>query len=273
MNLIIRTIVQKKAVLVIVLSLALGLVVMYFNIDADDVIYNSSGSTGGISKDAESLSKFALSSGTGVQSVTTTNWGASPFDRSSPGMQAPKLIFKRPNVDWPARQVTLKNGMTITYVFGEGDPKEVELKRKEDESDAEFMHQEVVSKKFENNLRKFLINPLFTTLINKCDDLLRSTSQSYPSIDVESGDFDLERIISINEVTKRKEVDSNVMLKISTILAKLDSDHGALAKKCLNGIEVGNFPALRDQFAVVDMTLQNNPDEFYLNSGLSSDLN
>jgi hypothetical protein len=45
----------------------------------------------------------------------------SPFGSGKPNMEEEKPKFKKPNLEWKMRTI---NG--ITYVFGEGNPREVE---------------------------------------------------------------------------------------------------------------------------------------------------
>lgn len=265
MNFIIRTIAQKKAVLVVVLSLALGLVVLYFNIDADNVIYNSTESTGGISKDAEGLSKFALSSGTGAQSVTTTNWGASPFDRSSPVMQAPKLIFKRPNLDWPARQVTLNDGRTLIYIFGNGNPKEVEPNRDDYESVDAWAHDNIVNKNTERLLLDFLSNPYLQHVLQKCGYLLQpegddpaSLTRNFPE-SIYTTDFGMNSMLYIDLQKKgQKQLDLIRMNTFDRAFSQLSytivgggNMPTGIAEKCLSPNEYTEFLVLEKQFRAV----------------------
>lgn len=53
-----------------------------------------------------------------------TDWGMTPFGSGKPleEMEEEKLVFQKPNTEWKTRTIS-----GVTYVFGEGNPKEVAL--------------------------------------------------------------------------------------------------------------------------------------------------
>lgn len=82
----------------------------------------------------DSISQSGIETDTSKRLETVANsgtsWGISPFGTGKPLTEEEnekKPVFKKPNTEWKTRQVTLNDGRTMTYVFGEGNPKEVAL--------------------------------------------------------------------------------------------------------------------------------------------------
>ena len=80
----------------------------------------------------DSISQSGIETDTAKRIETVANsgtsWGMSPFSSGKPLTEEEyKPVFRKPNIEWKTRQVALNDGRTLTYVFGEGNPKEVTL--------------------------------------------------------------------------------------------------------------------------------------------------
>lgn len=278
MNFIIRTIAQRKVLFAMLLFGGISFVIVYKNAGTDNVRNEAPEPTSEIFNGVKESLNSISSRGNGEYSSIQTNWGFSPFDRPSIGMQPPTLEFKPPNTEWQARTIS-----GVTYVFGEGDPKEVAVRREDYQSDDDFMHQEVVSARFERNLKKLLSDPSLVKIINKCGSLLYSRPEDQSTIardfpdSIYKASFDMESMIYIDPNTRRKALNQDRYSALAILLSEIgsnsDQESPPLADKCLSNSEIDELYKLRQYFDLVDLTLQNNPDSFYDNAGISGLIN
>ncbi len=185
------------------------------------------------------------------------------------------FIFQKPNTDWKERDVTLNDGRTLHYVFGEGNPKEVAPKRedfKDGTSSEEYFHSGIVRSKTEKTLKDFLSNPMLVTALNKCGSLIKADPYSQSDIErnfpnsLSTTDFSLESILSVDLETGRKSIDwsrfdpLNVLFQIRNYTLSGNREN-LLASQCLSGNEIADFDLLMDQFLAVGNSFINDSPE------------
>ena len=77
--------------------------------------------------------------------------------------------FHTPNLEWKSRDVTLADGRTLHYVFGEGNPKEVGLTEEEKEKNARPRHPVreliVAAQEIFSLLRYFPVKPVRYSMV------------------------------------------------------------------------------------------------------------
>jgi len=181
-------------------------------------------------------------------SESGTAWNMSPFGSGKPLEEEKKTEFKKPNTEWKTRQVTLKDGRTLTYVFGEGNPKEVALDDKgiedlatkcADYSQIDYLYSIGscmgnpsgtsrplnMYKEVEKYLRAGLSDPDWTHLALDCQSAFRETDKisslpiGYYDAIFASGYLDMDSFISVNATTGRKSLD---LYHINRIINDLD---------------------------------------------------
>jgi hypothetical protein len=140
-----------------------------------------------------------------------TDWGMSPFGSGKPLTEVEENTpkFKKPDTKWEARTI---NG--ITYRFGEGNPKEVELSP-EEIRDLQSKGYGYISPKAEYALKNLLESDDFIHILNKCSDLLdignldttKNNWEKWPP------NLDMETMLIIDPETKRKDI-NNIYLAI-----------------------------------------------------------
>lgn len=230
---------------------------------------------GSFTKDSISKASQAEFSGNSSKSTLAIN----PIHILSGGVSIVP-IFHQPILDWGTRTFS-----GLTYIFAEGDPKEVALRREDFASDLDLMYQEVVSKRFESNLRRFLENPSLGNIINKCGHLLKPQDgydtpiiRNFPD-SIFTTTFNLEDIIVIDAKTGRKAVNHDRYDALSVALAEIydalktesfairtgSPDYSPQSSICLTSLEVSDLKELRQELVVLDVNLQNNPESFYDN--------
>mgnify|MGYP000060598551 CR=1 FL=1 len=134
--------------------------------------------------------------------------------------------FYMPNLEWKSRDVTLSDGRTVHYVFGEGNPKEVALSPEEVEAyllcktpflDPSYGNIEgqctegrgYVTPDFEHKLKALIEHPYWERLITECSHeykaSLNYSSEEFEHYVVEGYGRNLNHLIAIDPVTGRKE--------------------------------------------------------------------
>jgi hypothetical protein len=118
-------------------------------------------------------------------------------------------IFHQPILEWGTRTLS-----GITYIFGEGNPKEIQIKL-QDEYNQQYADGFTVRPETEKGLLEFLSNPMLATVVNKCGGFIRprdgmdiGLEQHLPQA-LFTTDFSLESMISIDLSTGTKILDSD----------------------------------------------------------------
>jgi hypothetical protein len=222
-------------------------------------------SQSGIETDTLKRLEIATSSGTG--------WGMSPFGSGKPLIEAEKKpVFQKPNTEWRTRTLS-----GITYVFGEGNPKEVHPKFENFQGwDSNGYYQdETVRPKVETLLVQFLSNPMLISVINKCGPLTKpgntssSLAMGLPWV-LFTTDFSMEGLITINPNTGRKELDIEKWGLFGIVFSEIrDQEYGytqkrlvnKLATECLLVSEIVTYDQLVDQYGAINNSWMNSSPE------------
>jgi hypothetical protein len=245
--------IQKYITSISLVGLFTAIVSGYFILQSD-----TSSTSGEVKPSRESAIRVSQS-GTGVEADTGkkletvansgTGWGMSPFGSGKPLEEGEKkLEFKKPNMEWKTRTLS-----GITYVFGEGNPKEVGLTEKEKETykkcnfeedkrvwSCGFIGNEVlgyVTPDVEKDLITLLSHPAWEKVLTECRSQFETneypTTQdddtSYIRI-MSPGWMDMEKMFWIDEQTGRKTITNqfnsivgwfqNTITARSTVLGK-----------------------------------------------------
>ena len=149
---------------------------------------------------------------TGIQSASASGTKElppcnliNPFSGSTDCKKEEKPKFVKPNTEWKTRTLS-----GITYVFGEGNPKEVAI----DQSQVKI-GDGYVTAETEGALKALLESDEFTYILNKCYDVFdignidttKNNWEKFPP------NLDMETMLIINPETKRKEI-NNIYLAI-----------------------------------------------------------
>lgn len=132
-------------------------------------------------------------------SKSGTIWGMSPFGSGNPIVEAntKKPVFKKPITEWKSRSVTLQDGRTLYYEFGNGNPREVALTTEDmklktrncgtssDPNNTGYLCKDYdgyVTPEVEKYLLAALSDPNWEPLFTKCEEHLRygEDSLNYP---------------------------------------------------------------------------------------------
>lgn len=128
-----------------------------------------------------------------------------------------KKLFLKPNTEWKTRTI---NG--ITYVFGEGNPKEVAKNRSELRPVDEYVTPEV-----EYALKAFLEDENFTKVMQKCGHILDWENKlEKPDWEKYPDNLDMETMLIINPEHGRKEINGLFLHVIEPRLSFLRSPVG-----------------------------------------------
>jgi hypothetical protein len=159
----------------------------------------------------------------------------SPFGSGKPMTEEPKSKFQKPNTEWKSRTIS-----GVTYVFGEGNPKEVALPESEmkgcswqEEGIPECTDKGAgyVDADLEKLIYDMLNSPDWESLIKHCEEQFRDTDSIMRADLLNNGgtpsyylDFDrlthlasyisLEDIIVINNETGRKNISKESYAKL-----------------------------------------------------------
>ncbi len=121
------------------------------------------------------------------QTSATGSWGSSPFGSGQTvalHSQPANTHFQKSNLEWKSRTIQLKDGRSVTYEFGKGNPSEVALttdqikvayKSCSGGIDGEFCSEDsgYISPEVESNLLAALGDPNWQTLLEKCSQQLK----------------------------------------------------------------------------------------------------
>lgn len=198
--------------------------------------------------------RIAQASGDTIERMRTysgsdTKWGVSPFGSGAPLTDTettPKLVFQKPNTEWKTRDVRLEDGRILRYVFGEGNPQEVAMTRKEIEENGKrcetlyaigdptgFCDPETgllnyVSPEIEKHLLLALSDPNWIKLATECrpnflffeKEFMQGQVHDMYSFDqvFSSGFLDIEILLSIEPKTGLKKLNLEYIWKLNNFL-------------------------------------------------------
>ncbi|MFZ2255666.1 MAG: hypothetical protein WAW59_03080 [Patescibacteria group bacterium] len=167
-----------------------------------------------------------------------TDWGMTPFGSGKPleEMEEEKLVFQKPNTEWKTRTIS-----GVTYVFGEGNPKEVALTAEQVEDtgklceshenakvlyDTEFCNPETERLKYltaeaEKHVLAALSDPNWEKLATECENNFRAMetadtfqnaerNPNFPYFDrvFTPGFLDIENFVSVEPTTGWKKLNT-----------------------------------------------------------------
>ncbi len=192
------------------------------------------------------LSSTGIETDTGKRLTTLassgTNWGMSPFGSGKPleEVKEEKPKFQKPNTEWKTRTLS-----GITYVFGEGNPREVALS-------ASALQQEMraceitpgsmaricregyygyLTPAIEQALKQVLESPLWVEYITQCEKEyfrqmpLGSDSHAFfQKYILTHGALDISRFIIVDSSTGRKELDAGYARNVASVLRSVGED-------------------------------------------------
>ena len=199
---------------IIALVLSVFLVAFYFftsqNEEKSSVVLNESRTNSTIETD--SLKRLETVSNSG------TNWGMSPFGSGKPLTEEEKPKFKKPNTEWKPRTI---NG--VTYVFGQGNPKEVSMSEDELKKFIENGGREYMTAKAENAMKEFLENPNLINFYEKCQQVMNHDDIEIESWRHISKNLNMEDILYINTENGRKEFNKDKIEGINQTFLEFDN--------------------------------------------------
>ena len=169
--------------------------------------------------------------------------------------------FVTPNTNWPNREI---NG--VTYVFGEGNPKEVSLAPSEYTGDGKWRNY--ITPESEAYLKSFLENKSLKDFVDKCGGKLNLTNNNtMAGFNItESEDLDINKLLVIDPNTGRKQFDEDKIYGISQLLYSVTSelDGNSAITSCMNGREIEEFEQLYADYNKMTESYINQPtDAFY----------
>jgi hypothetical protein len=206
-----------------------------------------------------------LSSGnTSSTGITLSASGSHQSGSVSPSSTGTANKFKKPNTEWKSRTLS-----GITYVFGEGNPKEValdinEIKELIRQCEITPGNQDricregsagYVTPELEIALQNILYSSLWDTLINECGDL--SDNPKYSEfVEKITHSRNINDYLSIDQSTGRKELDT---VHINNILNSIE-DVGSTSDSAMNGnrgLEAQYIPCFENTGKILYRMLSN----------------
>ncbi len=121
---------QLKQKHIIGISAVIAFVILgYFAVQS-----NTSSQSDGVKlspRTISSLSQSGIVKDKGIRLETVAHsgpaWAASPFGTGKPLTEEAKSVFQKPDTEWKSRFVMLKDGRTLYYEFGKGNPEGVAM--------------------------------------------------------------------------------------------------------------------------------------------------
>ena len=202
----------------------------------------------GVQLSQETKNALSQSSLTGVETDTGkrletlansgTAWGMSPFGTGKPleEEKKPKVKFQKPNTQWKTRILS-----GVTYVFGEGNPREVALSRSQIETFRKSVSNKndygdygYVTPSIEKSLREFLDDQNWKYFVycfsqeNYQTNTIpweqrKNKSSLYIQDLVQVGFLDIESFLLIDRSTQRKELNTEKVIPLKWFLLKMVS--------------------------------------------------
>ncbi len=157
-----------------------------------------------------------------------SKWGQSPFSSGTPVVSESKEDsspnIPQPNTLWETKTRQI-NGKTVTYVFGEGNPKEVAIPKEKIEEYMATVDPEMgapygyVTPETEQALKAFLESPSLPYVLQKCYQQIdwyhrraQADWEKFPH------DLSLENMLVIDPRTGRKELNQVIFSVIHPII-------------------------------------------------------
>ena len=247
-------------------SHVLGVAVFMSILSGSYVLWNTSSTSDTTEQNTSTLSDRTVSkSDTGIETDTGkrletfgnsgTNWGMSPFGSGKPLEEEKKPEFKKPNTEWKTRTLS-----GITYVFGEGNPKEVGLNPEQIEHigkncetyesgknlyDAGFCNPETGKLKYlspeaENHILAALSDPNWEKLATKCENNFRviETSDTFQNAIGNPNSLYFERVFTPGFL----DIDNFVSVEANTGWKKLNTERTInLSQFIMGAMEYGRI--------------------------------
>lgn len=202
-------------------------------------------------------------SGNTTSTSSTLSGVSSPVDPSNPlNVERPtntgqtatgKIIYYKPNLEWKTRQIFLKDGRLVTYIFGQGNPPETDISLEElkkqcdvyyegtasglkqlqiyfDQGDCTINRASAsvpiyVSPEVEKHLYAALSSPEWEKLAHECQRSFDETDRTFNADQdmnsrtlFSSGYLDIETFIRVDESTGRKVLDATKVRRIIDVL-------------------------------------------------------
>lgn len=254
----------KKNYRIIIVLCFLATAVIIYIAASQKISYTESPQDKKEVRELSSIENIALSAS------SSTSWGMSPFGNGPTFIEIEPKKFRKPSTQWATKTV---NG--VSYVFGEGNPKEVAPKREEYVDDFSFLHDDVVSAQTEKNLHDFLSNPMLETVINRCGEILKSDMYADSKIlrnlpdAIFEENFDIENILYVD--TNRggqKKINLNHLDAFGAAFSQISESitHNSTENasgRCLSLGEQAGFEKLISQYSNIYMSYwdgnMNNP--------------
>ena len=169
--------------------------------------------------------------------------------------------FVMPNTIWQT-QTRMIDGKPVVYEFAKGDPLQVrQLPEKVNEVG---LKQYTVTPKMEQDLQRFLSNPMLKVTIDQCSSQIGlDKDQSMLDFNAMQGlDWDINRLLIINPTTYRKQFDESKMDAISQMLWNLSSTLNGKPQinTCLTPQQIMEFKRWQTTFNQLTASYINQPN-------------
>ena len=157
----------------------------------------------------------------------------SPFGSGKPLEEEKKLEFKKPNTEWKSRNVTLKDGRTLNYVFGEGNPREVTvpMDKMEDFYNCKPPYEnrldgttcpetQYLTAEIETALKTTLESPLWETVVTECRENFRHAGgvEQFDTAFITGNILDMNSLLIIDPDTGMKKLDWTKMRDLQYLM-------------------------------------------------------
>ncbi|MBX9809882.1 hypothetical protein K2X92_05830 [Candidatus Gracilibacteria bacterium] len=196
-------------------------------------------------------------------------WGGNPFKIGTTitgegiKFESLRLEFKKPSTEWKTRTLS-----GITYVFGEGNPKEVMPKRSDYPTSSDLMVDyfdgSLVRPRTEQLLKEFLSNPMLVKVINQCGLLTRPRLPGMTGLEAQlpyslyTTDLSMEGILTIDPRTGRKDYNGDKMNLLFAVLSQIryyeherTTDNVVTLLDCLSQDDIPAFDFLMTQYKAI----------------------
>jgi hypothetical protein len=188
-----------------------------------------------------------------------TQWGMSPFGSGKPLTEEKKPEFKKPNTEWKTRTLS-----GITYVFGEGNPKEIKIdqamfekacndpKKVEKLAEKGFCNAEtgmpnIVTSNMEKTLLLAISHPNWQTLYEKCESNIRYSEINSINRPVYEFTFDrvfhtdllnIENFLQVDTETGWKKLDLTNLYQLTYFLKRSLQYNGEITNPYGNCVDI-----------------------------------
>lgn len=186
------------------------------------------------------------------------------IDRNTEIKDLIRFNYPKSNLAWNTRTLTLSNGQNVTYVFGEGNPREVAL------SDSEIQNLPILARtedvyyvtaEKEKALKNLLQSNDFYDVINMCyremnfDSVQTGTQFLFPA------NLDMENIVLINSQTGRKYFNQNIIIPLLENFNILKSPVSEKWKNCLSENDSYKIDNIQSELSFINDKVREKPME------------